>query len=188
MRGIESSPAMSRAAPVVWRSEGLEGMPVPTLIAGVGYTCLRDLSFGPVLVDRLKSLPWPQGVEIEDLSYSPVAVLQKFTDKRPDKLILVGAVKRGREPGTISRYRPDGPLPDEEEIQARIGEGVTGVVSLESLLVVCRFFEVLPEDVVVLEVEPEDESWGEGFTPGVEKAVEQVIQMVREEVRALEDG
>ncbi len=160
---------------------------MPILIAGVGYTCLRDLSFGPVLVDRLKALPWPEGVEIEDLSCSPIAAFHKFTETRYRKIVLVGAVKRGREPGTISRYRPDGPLPNEAEIQARIGEGVTGVVSLESILIVCRFFEAMPEDVVVLEVEPEDESWGEGFTPGVEKALEQVIEMVREEVRALED-
>lgn len=172
---------------MVWRSEGPERAPTPTLIAGVGYTCLRDLSFGPVLVDRLKSLPWPQGVEIEDLSYSPVAVFQKLTERRYRKIVFVGAVKRGRESGTIERYRPDGPLPDEQEIQARIGEGVTGVVSLESLLVVCRFFEALPEDVVVLEVEPEDESWGEGFTPGVQEALEQVIKMVREEVSVTED-
>lgn len=159
-----------------------------TLIAGVGYTCLSDLSFGPVLVDRLKSLPWPQGVEVEDLSYSPVAVFQKLTERRYGKIIFVGAAKRGREPGSIERYRPDGPLPAEEEIQARIAEGVTGVVSLESLLVVCRFFEALPEDVVVIEVEPEDESWGEGFTPRVQRALEHVIKMLRKEVEASEDG
>ncbi len=158
------------------------------LIAGVGYTCLRDLSFGPVLVDRLKCLPWPEGVDVEDLSYSPVAVYQKLTEQRYRKIVFVGAAKRGREPGAIHRYRLEGPLPDEEEIQARIGEGVTGVVSLESLLVVCQFFEAFPEDVVVLEVEPEDESWGEGFTPRVQEAFEQVIKIVREEVRALEDG
>jgi len=171
---------------VAWRSEGLEKVPMPTLIAGVGYTCLRDLSFGPVLVDRLKGLNWPEGVEVEDLSYSPVAVFQKLTEKRYRKIVFVGAVKRGREPGAIQRYRPDGPLPNEEEIQARIGEGVTGVVSLESLLIVCRFFEALPEDVVVLEVEPEEESWGEGFTPAVQDALEQVIKMVQEEVRTSE--
>ncbi len=158
------------------------------LIGGVGYTCLRDLSFGPVLVDRLKSLPWPEGVEIEDLSYSPIAVFQGLTERKPDKVVFLGAVKRGREPGSIHRYMPAGPLPDETEIQARIGEGVTGVISLDSLLIICRFFEALPEDVVVIEVEPEDESWGEGFTPGVEKALEQIITMVREEVRVLEEG
>ena len=42
------------------------------LIASVGYRNLRDLSVGPVLMDRLGQVAWPYGVEVEDLSYGPV--------------------------------------------------------------------------------------------------------------------
>jgi len=38
------------------------------LIAGVGYRNLRDMSLGPVLMDRLGQESWPDSVEIEDLS------------------------------------------------------------------------------------------------------------------------
>lgn len=152
------------------------------LVAGVGYTVLRDLSFGPEMVRRFQLLKWPQNVEVEDLSYGPVTVIQKLTEKKYGKIILIGAVKRNRAAGTLHKYRPHGSLPDEEEIQGRMGEGVAGVISLDSLVILGRFYQAFPENVVVIEVEPEDDSWGEGFTPGVEEAVEKVTQMVREEV------
>lgn len=154
------------------------------LIGGVGYTFLRDLSLGPVVIRRLEEMAWPAGVEVMDLSQSPIAVYQQLSERRYDKVILVGAVRRDRAVGTINCYRPDGPLPAEEEIQARIGEGVSGTVSLDSTVIVCRYLGALPADTLVVEVEPEDESWGEGFTPSVGSCVEKVIAIVRREALA----
>ena len=51
-----------------------------------------------------------------------------------------------------------------------MAEAVTGVISLDNLLIVAGFFDALPADVVVIEVEPEDEGWGEGFSPAVQAA------------------
>lgn len=154
------------------------------LVGGVGYTCLRDLSFGPDIIRRLQEMLWPADVEVADLSESPVAVYQQLSEHLYDKVIFVGAIRRGRAPGTIRRYRPDSPLPAEEEIQARIGEGVSGTVDLDSIVIVCRYFKALPADTVVVEVEPEDDSWGEGFTPKVAASRTEVIELVRREALA----
>ncbi len=154
------------------------------LIAGVGYTFLHDLSFGPVLIQRLREMGWPAGVEVTDLSQSPIAVYHRLSERQYEKVIFVGAVRRDRAPGIIHCSRPDGPLPAEEEIQARIGEGVSGTVSLDSTVIVCRYFGVLPADTLVVEVEPEDESWGDGFTPSVDASMEKVIEIVRREAGA----
>ncbi len=154
------------------------------LIAGVGYTFLHDLSFGPVLIQRLREMGWPAGVEVTDLSQSPIAVYQQLSDRQYDKIIFIGAVKRERPVGSVYLYHPDGPLPAGEEIQARIGEGVSGVLDLESTVVVCRYFKALPADTLVVEVEPEDESWGEGFSPKVAAAVDEVLEIVRREAGA----
>ncbi len=151
------------------------------LLAGVGYTFLRDCSFGPVLVKNLQSLPWPPHVEIEDLSYGPVSVIHKLKEENYEKIILIGAMKRGRPPGTIHKYQWDGSLPDEEEIQACMEEAVSGVISLDNLLIICSFHKVFPPDVVVIEVEPESDTWGEGFTPKVQEAFGKVTQMAKEE-------
>jgi hypothetical protein len=71
---------------------GTQG-PRRVLVGGVGYRFLRDLSFGPLLTDALRKEAWPEGVEIEDLSYGPVAILHNL-DARPryDRLVLVAGV------------------------------------------------------------------------------------------------
>ena len=164
------------------------------LIGGVGYTLLRDMSFGPILIEKLSrlrrdELPVPQGeIEIEDVSYSPIAVVHKFIDHKYDKVVFIAAVKRGREPGTIVNYRPEETLPDELEIRNRINEAVTGTISLDNLLVTCRFNKALPEDVVVIEVEPQDDTWGLEFSPVVEQAVDKVIEMVKAEITVFSQG
>jgi len=155
--------------------------PTRTLVGGVGYSYLRDGSLGPLILDELVRQPWPDRVVLENLSYGPIAVMQRLQDADPpfDRLVLVAAVRRGRAPGTVTVYRWDGRLPGAGEIQARVGEAVTGVISLDNLLVVVGFFNALPPDVAVLEVEPEDEGWGEGLSPAVEAARRDVIESVR---------
>lgn len=156
------------------------------LIGGVGYTNLHDLSVGPAIIERLKKLGLPEYVELDEFDHL-IATYQKLSETRYDKLILVGAVKRGRKPGTIHTYSALD-LPDEEEIRLRVAEGVAGTVSLESILILCRYYDVLPSDLTVIEIEPEDDNWGEGFTPKVEQAVEKVIDIVLDEARIAPSG
>lgn len=151
------------------------------LIAGVGYSFLRDLSVGPMLVPELRRLDWPAEVEIDDWSFGPIAIVQRL-EERPgfyDRIVLVAAVERGREPGRVSCYRWRGDLPDGEEIQQRVGEAVMGVISLDNLLVIGQHFGVFPSDVVVVEVEPEDTGWGEDFTPRIRAALGEAVATVR---------
>ncbi len=150
------------------------------LIGGVGYRYTRDLSFGPLLIDRLRGAPWLDGIEVEDLSYAPIAIVQKWQETPYDRIVLVGAVSRGfRLAGTLCRYCPTGILPDAEEIQDRVGEALTGIVSLDNLLIVTRNFGVLPRDVEVIEVEPHDLGWGDGLSPRVHEVMEPAIEMIR---------
>ena len=83
------------------------------LIAGLGYLFQRDHSVGPAVVTALREQTWQAGVEIDDLSFGPIAVVQRFQD-RPDhfgRVVLVSAVVRQREPGGIYGYRWGGCLP-----------------------------------------------------------------------------
>ncbi len=158
------------------------GAAARTLIGGVGYRFTRDLSFGPLVIDRLRRESWPDGVEIEDLSYAPIAIVQRWTEEPPSRLILVGAVARGDRPaGTICHYCPTGVLPDPDEIQFRVGEALTGIISLDNLLIVTRAFGALPCDVEVIEVEPADQRWGQEVSAPVRGAMTAVIEMLREE-------
>ncbi len=147
-----------------------------TLIAGVGYRSLRDLSAGNAVVDALLPLAWPDGVEVEDLSYGPMDAIFRLREARFDRLILVGAAARhGRVPGEAYRrrwhYDPEPP----ELVQDRVAEAVTGVISLDNLLVICAHFDALPPEVTVIEIEPEDDGWGEGFSPHVALVIERLV-------------
>jgi hydrogenase maturation protease len=137
------------------------------LVGGVGYRFLRDGSVGPWLTDRLAE-QGSNGIEVEDLSYHPVGLSQNLQERPPyDRVVLVAAVRRGRAPGTVEAYRWDGELPDRDAIQERVSEAVTGVISLDNLLIVCGALGGFPDDVRVVEVEPADEGWGEGFSDAV---------------------
>jgi hydrogenase maturation protease len=152
------------------------------LVGGVGYRILRDGSLGPYLADRLASElegRGRNGIEVEDVSYHPVGFSQNLQERPPyDRLVLVAGVERGREPGTITSYRWDGVLPSPDEIQARVAEAVTGVISLDGLLIVCGALGGLPDDVRVVEIEPADQGWGEGFSPKIEKRLTEIVEAV----------
>lgn len=153
-----------------------------TLIGGVGYPDLRDFSVGPVLAERLAREPWPDGVVVENLSYGPVAVVHRLNAAEPafERLLVVGSVRRGRRPGAMAAYRWDGHLPEEKEIQSRVGEAVTGVIGLENLLVVTAALGAAPSWVLVVEIEPLTEELGHEFTPAVAAAAERAAALLRE--------
>jgi hydrogenase large subunit len=152
------------------------------IVAGVGNPWLGDLDFGPQFVWRVRDLPWPAGVLIEDAAYAAYHALHRFQELQPERAVFVAGYRRGDPPGTIRRYRPHGPRPDPGEVHARLGEAVGGVIDLEHTLVVLRHFGALPADTVVVEIEAVATEFGAGFSASVEESVGRVLAMVREEV------
>lgn len=152
------------------------------IVAGVGYRNLRDHSVGIAVVDRLLDHAWSGDVVVEDLSYNPIAVMQRLEDEPPERrftrAVIVGAVERGnRPPGTVAAYRWDGVLPGDEEIQRAVSEAVTGVIALDNTLVVTRHFGGLPEEVVVIEVEPGVQEFGEELSEPVAGVMDGVCEL-----------
>jgi hypothetical protein len=116
---------------------------------------------------------------VEDVSYHPVGLSQNLQEREPyARVVLVGSLGRGRPPGTVTAYRWDGELPPRDEIQARVSEAVTGVISLDNTLIVCGALGGLPDDVRVVEVEPKDRDWGDGFSPTIERRLPDVVEAV----------
>ncbi len=154
----------------------------PTLIAGVGYRNLRDLSAGNAVVDALLPLTWPPGVEVEDLSYGPMDVIFRLREAHFARLCIVGAATElAVVPGQVHwrrwHYQPEPPA----MIQERVAEAVTGVISLENLLVICAHFAALPPEVTVIEIAPGDDGWGDEFSPAVARSIADVVARLREE-------
>jgi hydrogenase maturation protease len=161
---------------------GAAGVIPPTLIAGVGYRNLRDLSAGNAVVDALLPLAWPPGVEVEDLSYGPMDVIFRLREARFARLFVVGlATGTTGDPGEVRwrrwHYEPEPP----DMVQGRVAEAVTGVISLDNLLVICAHFAALPPEVTVIEIAPGDNSWGDEFSPAVARSIADVVARLREE-------
>jgi hydrogenase maturation protease len=148
------------------------------LVGGVGYRFLRDNALGVHISDGFADRATEE-IEVEDLGYHPIGFTQNLQDRPAyDRIILVAAIVRGREPGTVTAYRWNHELPSVEQIQDRVSESVTGVISLDNLLIVTEAFKAFPDDVWVVEVEPADESWGEGFSPEVQAKLPEIEETV----------
>lgn len=156
------------------------------LLAGVGYPDISDLSFGPKLIERLRDAPLPSGVRIEDLSYGPIPILHWFEDEpgRFERAVFVGAEERGREPGSLSIYDWPDAEPDPDDVHARVCEAVTGVISLENLLIILQHFGAMPPRTSVIEIEPADREWGSDLSLASERRMEEALAWLRGEIHS----
>ena len=126
------------------------------IIGIVGYYgFVRGYPLGPELMERLNALAWPDGVEIREMNWGPVAIVQDFqaSADKPDRVVLVGALDRGLEPGIVSCRRWAGGTLDTTAVQRRMFEAVTGVISLDNLLVIGAQFGVWPEETFTVELQ-----------------------------------
>lgn len=153
------------------------------LVGGIGLPWLRDLDYGTQWVNRVVELDWPEHVIVEDMSYAAHRVLHRLQEVRPNKVVLVGCMPRREDPpGTIRRYNLDLTPPDDDEVQDRLSEAAMGIIDLDHTLAVVRYYGEFPPDTVVIEVEPEDEGFGLGFSETVEATVDEVLALVRSEL------
>ena len=156
------------------------------LVAGVGYRNLRDLSVGPLAIERFGAST--DAVDVEDLSYGPVDVLFLLQRRQPyAAAIFIVGVHRGREPGVVTRSRWTPPATTTDALQERVAEAVTGVISIDNLLEICAHFNALPAEVVLIEVEPSDDGWGEDLSVEGARALDSAVAIARREIaRVLE--
>jgi hydrogenase maturation protease len=160
------------------------------LVGGIGYRNLRDQSFGVKVVEALAGRQWPEGVSVEDISYGPIAVVQRLEDDSPsrrfERAVIVSAVERaGRAPGALTVYRWDGALPGADEIQAAVSEAVTGVIAMDNTLIIGGHFAALPPEVMIVEVQPATGECGDDFSDVVAGVFPDACEIV---VRAATDA
>lgn len=151
-------------------------------IGTVGYHNLCNHSIGPALLPQLQRTAWAPGVEVDELNWGPIAIVQKFQALATtyDCVILLSAIERpGRNIGEITVFKWQGKLPDEELIQRCVGDAVTGVISVENLLVIGEYFKIWTGETFLVDVEPGAEQAGEGFTEEVKQAIPELIRTLQ---------
>ena len=156
---------------------------VVLLVGGVGELYQGDLDLGRVAVERLAAEDLGHHVVVEDLHYGAVAVAQRLVELRPPHLVLVGAVVRGRPPGSVERRRVRQPELTPNELQLSVGDAVTGYVSSDLVGEVAFALGALPARTVALEVEPTTTALSDRLSPDARAALERVLELVRDEAR-----
>ena len=153
-----------------------------TLVGGVGELFQGDLDLGRLAAERLQDAARPPDVLVEELHYGAVAVVQRLQEIGADSMILIGAVRRGRIPGTVERRLVQPVELSPSELQAAVGDAVTGYVGMDLIIEVASGFEAMPRRCVVVEVEPEYTGSGEGLTPSAAAGLDRAIALVRVEI------
>ncbi len=152
-------------------------------LGGVSELFQSDLDLGRLAIERLQREDLGHDILVEELHYGAVAVAQRLQDVQPETLVLISAVRRGRPPGSVERRRLDAPRLSPAELQAAVGDAVTGYVHVDLIVDVAAGLGVLPPRTVVVEVEPEKTTSGEGLSPSAESGLEEALRLVRSELR-----
>jgi hydrogenase maturation protease len=153
------------------------------VVGGVGHLYQGDLDLGRLAVERLSHGDFGDDVTIEEFSYGAVAVAQRLEELRPDVLVLVGAVDRGREPGIVERREIMPVAADPVEIQGAIADAVTGYIHLDLVLEVAHGLGALPARTVAIEVEPARTEPSEHLSAEAEAGLARAVELVRAELR-----
>jgi len=150
------------------------------LVAGIGNILLSDDGFGSEVARCLAEVQMPDGVRVADFGIRGVHLAFELLQGY-DALILVDAMERGEEAGTITLLRPD-------------NGDTAGSVALDAhdmdpaaVLDMVRRLGGQVGSVVVVGCEPGSLEEGIGLTDPVAEAVAPAVAVVRELVTSYLD-
>ena len=117
-------------------------------------------------------------VVVEELSSNPLQFAERLNAEWPpfERVIFVGEFARSRPAGTVEAYRWDGEVVFQEENE----DSRDAEASLENTLRVARELGGLPDEIIIVEVEPEvAESSGTELSSAAAAAIERARTLVR---------
>jgi hydrogenase maturation protease len=150
------------------------------LIAGIGNVLRMDDGFGVAVAGALESRPdLPAGVRVVEIGIGGIGLVHELMDGY-DALIVLDAVDRGGEPGSLWVLEPDVPA------VAAMGPDARGLVAsdLHQLvparsLAAAAALDVLPPVVRIVGCQPgETELLSTDLTPPVRAAVARAVEIV----------
>lgn len=135
------------------------------LIGIVGFTPVLDMfPLSELLVNDLRqALPADGSIAIENMSWGPIHIVQRFQDPeavRPERLVLVGAASVSTQPGQVRAFCWKGGKLPAEAVQDRMYEAVTGIVDIENTLVIGEHFGIWPNECFVVEADMPADTFG----------------------------
>jgi hydrogenase maturation protease len=144
------------------------------LVAGIGNIFLADDAFGVELAMRLLQEPLPEGVSVIDYGIRGLHLAYDLRDNDYDLVILLDALPRGDEPGTVYLFEPDMAF-DRDEVDVDAHE-------MHPLAVLALLADLGGEvrRLLVVGCEPAELEERIGLSPAVADAVDKAVQVVGE--------
>jgi hydrogenase maturation protease len=145
-----------------------------TLILGIGNLLLSDDGIGVHTAWRLQEVNLPEEVQVVDGGTCGLDLLQFL--EGIERLVIVDAVKAGKQPGTIIRMV-------DEEIPAYLALKVSPhEIGLPELLFTAKLRDLYPRQVVVLGIQPEMLETGVELSPIVSARLDDLVEKILEEI------
>lgn len=145
-------------------------MVAQVLVAGVGNIFLRDDGFGSEVARRLAGRRLPDGVRVVDYGIGGIHLAYDLLSG-VDLLVLIDALPRGQEPGTVSLVE----LEPGDDLRATVDSHAMDPATVFASL---RGLGGEPPPALVVGCEPADLSEGMGLSPAVAAAVDPTVEQV----------
>jgi hydrogenase maturation protease len=157
------------------------------LVAGIGNVLRGDDGFGPAVIEALEAAgPLPPGVRTIEVGIGGIGLMHELLEGC-DVLIVVDAVDRDGEPGSLYVLEPEVPetreipMAERHALATDLHELVPGRV-----LIMAQALNVLPKTVRIIGCQPaETEELSLELSPVVRRAVPVAIEAIRAFAAAL---
>ncbi|HEX5901223.1 MAG TPA: hydrogenase maturation protease [Solirubrobacteraceae bacterium] len=145
------------------------------ILIGVGNAWRGDDGAGLAVARRLRELS-PPGVEVRELEGDATALVEAWSGA--DQVVVVDAAQSGAPAGTVRRFDArSGPLPVRSLRSSTHAFGVSDAVEL------ARALGRLPGQLDVYAIEGASFAAGDGLSPDVERAVDELATTLGSERR-----
>lgn len=145
-----------------------------TVVIGIGNRDRADDALGLVVIDRLQTDPL-SGVRLATARGDMLKVLDLF--EGADTVIMIDAMRSGTTPGDVLRLDASN-----SAVKAQLDSfASTHSVNLAETIELARALGKLPPRLIIYGIEAADFTLGNGLSPAVEVALEDVIKLIRKE-------
>ncbi len=142
-------------------------------IIAVGNSLYGDDGIGSAVLDTIRDGDLFPVAELLDMKTDALAMIDHFDS---DGLhIVIDAVKMGKTPGTVVKFAPD-----EVEMVMQWDQLSLHGFGLAETFAMAKQIGKLPQQTVVIGVEPEQIDINNGLSPSVQEGIAKVISIIAE--------
>ena len=147
------------------------------LILGLGNPLMGDDGVGVRVVEELKGLELPDGVEAVEGGTAGLGLIGLMEGYQ--RVIIVDAAEMGHPPGCVVRFTPS-----EAQFAAVAAPLSLHHIGLGEVLAMAEALEVAPAELVIIGIQPSQVEAGSGLSQEVKGAIPRIIRIVLDELDA----